>query len=152
MVRGSTPATPSAWVITAACPSTPGAEKPTLPDPSLVTALPRMTARTVSPSASASDRRLSTTTPPPLPQIVPADRASNARQWPSGEVTPPSAYTYPQPGGRSIDAAPASAISHSPLRSASQARCAATREVEHAVCSVMLGPRRLSLYEVNVDR
>ncbi|MBB4941541.1 hypothetical protein FHR32_005918 [Streptosporangium album] len=57
-----------------------GAENPTLLAPSLLIALPSTTARMLSPSASASDSRFSTTTPPPLPQIVPAAFASNARQ------------------------------------------------------------------------
>ena len=43
------------------------------------------------------------------------------------------------------EAAPASAISHSPARIAWQARCTATSDVEQAVCTLMLGPVRLSL-------
>lgn len=44
MSRASTPAMAIASRITAACPSTPGAVKPTFADPSLFTAVPRMTA------------------------------------------------------------------------------------------------------------
>ena len=50
-------ATTSDW------PRTPGAVKPTLSAPSLLMAAPKMTARIVSPSASASDRRLSRSWP-----------------------------------------------------------------------------------------
>ncbi len=54
---------------------------------SLLTADPTITACTRSPSASASTSRRSTTTPAPLPKIVPFASASKARQWPSGEST-----------------------------------------------------------------
>ena len=40
---------------------------------------------------------------------------------------------------------PASAMSHSPLSKLWQAMWIATSEVEHAVCTVTLGPRRFSL-------
>ena len=36
--------------------------------------------------------RLSSTIPTPLPKMVPCARASNARQWPSGDTIPPSEY------------------------------------------------------------
>jgi hypothetical protein len=58
--------------------------------PSLLMALPRITACTMSRSAIASARRFSTTTPTPLPKTVPAAFSSNVRQWPSGETIPPS--------------------------------------------------------------
>jgi hypothetical protein len=62
-----------------------------LADPSLLMALPRITARMVSPSACASASRLTAMAPPPLPHTVPAARASNGRQCPSGDSVPPSA-------------------------------------------------------------
>ncbi len=86
---GSRPAAAHASVIAAVCWSTPGAVKPTLPAPSLVTAVPRITARTGSPSASASSSRRSTSTPTPLPGTVPAAFSSKGRQRPSGEKIPP---------------------------------------------------------------
>ena len=43
-------------------------------------------------------------------------------------------------------------MSHSWSASARQAWCIATSEVEQAVCTFMLGPRRLSLYEIRVVR
>ncbi|PSK61470.1 hypothetical protein B0E53_06630 [Micromonospora sp. MH33] len=88
MVRGSMPARPTAWATASICPSMLGAVKPTLPAPSLLIALPSTTARMVSPSAIASERRLSRVTPTPLPQTVPLAPASNGRHRPSGEVKP----------------------------------------------------------------
>src|SRR5438552_170616 len=49
-----------------------------------------MTAWIVSPSARASDSRLSTTMPTPQPTTVPWPAASKVRQWPSGENLPSS--------------------------------------------------------------
>ena len=71
------------------CPSTLGAEKPTLRAPSLQTAVPRITAWTSSPSASASESRFSTTMAAPLPETTPSPRASNERPCPSDERMPP---------------------------------------------------------------
>jgi hypothetical protein len=66
--------------------------KLTLSEPSLLQAEPLMTAYTVSPSARASSRRFSTTTPAPWPETKPVAEASKARQWPSRAVVPPSWY------------------------------------------------------------
>ncbi len=41
---------------------------------------------------------------------------------------------------------PASAMSHSPERSACTARCSVTRDDEHAVSTVSVGPSRPSVY------
>ncbi len=41
---------------------------------------------------------------------------------------------------------PASAIEHSPARSARTARCSATRDDEHAVSTVTAGPSKPKLY------
>jgi hypothetical protein len=90
MVAGSMRASACAVAITWACPATLGAAKPAFSAPSLFTAELRITACTLSPSASASDNRLSTTTAAPLPGIVPWARASNGRHRPSGENRPPS--------------------------------------------------------------
>lgn len=49
-----------------------------------------------------------------------------------------------------MSAPPARAISHSPERSDWAARWTATSELEHAVCTVMLGPFSPSLYETRV--
>ena len=45
---------------------------------------------------------------------------------------------------------PARAMSHSPASRLWQARWTATSEVEQAVWTEMLGPRRLSLWEIRV--
>ena len=79
MSTGDTPATDIASVSMIACPATDGALKPALSDPSLLMALPRMTAWIVSPSASASASRFSTTTPTPVPKSVPLAAMSNGR-------------------------------------------------------------------------
>lgn len=88
MVAASTSAWACAARMTSVCPAALGALKPTLRRPSLLTALPRMTARMRSPSASASSSRLSTTAPTPSPEEVPAASAAKARQCPSGEKGP----------------------------------------------------------------
>ncbi len=54
MVAGATSANTCAVEITSACESTPGAVYPTLTEPSLLSPHPRMVARMVSPSATAS--------------------------------------------------------------------------------------------------
>jgi hypothetical protein len=87
-----TPATPSAARTTDATPSWLGAVNPDRAAPSLPTALPRITACTGSPSASASESRRSATTPTPELNDVPVDRVSNARHNPSAEVMPPGRY------------------------------------------------------------
>ena len=76
--------------MASACPSTLGAVKLTLAEPSLLRAAPLITASTVSPSATASASRFSTTTPIPLLKTVPWACASYGRQRPSGEVMAPS--------------------------------------------------------------
>nr|WP_262414574.1 hypothetical protein [Streptomyces sp. ST1015] len=92
MLRASRPASASAVTITSVWPAALGALKPTLRSPSLLTAVPRITARIVSPSASASGRRLRTTAPAPSPALIPAAPASNARTRPSGEYGPSCTY------------------------------------------------------------
>ena len=90
IVSGSTPASACASAMTSACPSTLGAVKLTLFEPSLLSAAPLMTAEISSPSASASASRFNTTTPTPWLNTVPAAFTLNARQCPSGDVMPPS--------------------------------------------------------------
>ena len=89
MLSGSTSAASRAARTTRVWPSAPGAVKPTLRAPSLLTAVPLITARMRSPSASASSSRLSTTIPMPLLNMVPWALASKARTRPSGELTSP---------------------------------------------------------------
>ncbi len=89
IVSAGTSALRRACRTTSACPSTPGALKPTLAAPSLLTAEPRITACTVSPSASARSRRLSRTAATPLPPTVPSASASKARHRPVGDRIDP---------------------------------------------------------------
>ena len=64
-----------------------------LSEPSLLMAEPRITAWMVSPSASASASRLSTTTPAPLPPTVPwACGVEGAAVAVRGDWMPPSWY------------------------------------------------------------
>ena len=56
------------------------------------------------------------------------------------------------PAGAWLPIPPASAISHSPDKRLWQARCTATSEVEQAVCTLMLGPRRSKAKEARVAR
>ena len=81
--RGATPACASAARITASWAGPLGAVRPLL-RPSWLTAVPRITARMRSPSACASERRLSTTTPQPSPRTKPSADASKVLQRPSG--------------------------------------------------------------------
>ena len=64
------------------------------------------------------------------------------RVLPSGLYMPPSLYTMPLLIGAVIAMPPASAISHSPSRSALNAWAIATSEVLHAVWMLKAGPRR----------
>ena len=57
---------------------------------------------------------------------------------------PPASKRWPTFSGTCTEEPPASAISHSPLRSACTAMCVATSEVEQNVCTAMLGPYRSS--------
>ena len=99
----------------------------------------------LSPSAIACDTSFNSTAPTPLPNTVPVASASNARQWPSSDQMPPFTPICPATCGTRTDAAPTSAMPLSPERIDWQARCIATSEVEHAVCTLMLGPVRFSL-------
>ncbi|CAM3655173.1 hypothetical protein COSO111634_22080 [Corallococcus soli] len=150
MVRGSTPAFACAVAMTVACPSTPGAAKLIFAAPSLLTATPRSTAWISSPSACASDSRLSTTAPTPSLKRVPVALASKGRQCPSWESMPPSWYRWPDFCGTVTAAPPASATSHWCVCKAQNACATATSDVEHAVFSDKAGPRRSSLCATRV--
>ncbi|GAB2695536.1 hypothetical protein GCM10010442_11580 [Kitasatospora kifunensis] len=55
------------------------------------------------------------------------------------------------PGPAITVAPPASAIEHSPRRSACAARCIATSEEEHAVSTVTAGPSNPNTYDTRPD-
>ena len=77
----------SASVITSRCASAFGAVTP-LDRPSWLIADPRTTASTRSPSRTASDSRLSTTTPAPSPRTNPSAPTSKVLHRPSGDSIP----------------------------------------------------------------
>jgi hypothetical protein len=95
MSPGRNPPIRIASITAAACPRTPGALNPILSAPSLLTAEDRITARMSSPSRSASPSSFSTTTPTPVPKIVPFAAASNGRQCPSRLNGLPGAHQCP---------------------------------------------------------
>jgi hypothetical protein len=116
--------------------------------PSWLTAEPRTTANTRSPSRTASVNRFNTTTPQPSPRTNPSAAASKVLHRPSGENIPhdDSAIWV---SGRSIRLTPpASARSLSRSRRLWHARWFATSDDEHAVSTATAGPRRPSRYAI----
>jgi hypothetical protein len=69
-------------------------------------------------------------------------RASNALQRPSGDSMEARLNEMVTSGVRIAFTPPARAASHSPCRSAVQARSSATSDEEQAVSTARLGPRR----------
>ncbi len=135
------PASASAPVISRRCAGPWGAASP-LDAPSEFTAEPRSTARTGWPLRRASDNRSSRTRPTPSPQAVPSAAAEKDLQRPSGD-SPRCRLNARNGLGVAITVTPpASASEHSPERSARAAQCSATSEDEHAVSTVIAGPRR----------
>src|ERR1017187_2694017 len=94
----------------------------------------------LSPSATASDRRLSTTTPHPSPRTKPSAEASKVLHRPSAAIMCDFEKLISSSGARITLTPPARAIRQSPSRRLGQARETATREEEQAVSSEMLGP------------
>ncbi|PSK61810.1 hypothetical protein B0E53_06286 [Micromonospora sp. MH33] len=127
--------------MTRCCDGPFGAVSP-LDAPSWLTALPRTTARTRWPWRRASDSRSTSSMPTPSPQPVPSAPAANALHRPSGARPPCRENSENMPGAAISAAPPASAMSHSPARSACAARCRATSEEEQAVSTVTAGPSR----------
>ena len=85
--------------IASACPSTLGAVKPTLAEPSLLTAEPRMTAWTVSPSRQRVLQALEHDDARPRRRDRAAGLGVEGRQWPSGETIPPPGRDSRAAGG-----------------------------------------------------
>ncbi|GAB2758571.1 hypothetical protein GCM10027199_36140 [Amycolatopsis magusensis] len=131
----------SACWITRCCDGPFGAVSP-FDAPSWLTAEPRTTARISCPLRCASDSRSSTSTPAPSAQPVPSADSANERHSPSGDSPPCLLNSTMVVGLDMIVAPPASASSHSPLRSDWVARCMATSEDEHAVSTVTAGPTK----------
>ncbi len=109
--------------------------------PSWLTALPRITARTWSPSRRASARRLRTSTPQPSERTKPLASAEKVRQRPSGESMWAWLTATHEAGSSSRLTPPASTVSLSPERSERSARWMATSEEEQAVSTATAGPR-----------
>ncbi len=121
-----------------------GAVRPEL-RPSWLTAEPRITASTRSPSRRASESRLSTTTPQPSLRTKPFAAASKVLQRPSSaSISGNCENEIAASGATTALTPPAIARSHSPSRRFWQAWCTATSEEEQAVSTETLGPRRSS--------
>src|ERR1039457_1291860 len=131
----------SAARITRCCAGPFGAVRP-FEAPSWFSALPATTASTGCPLRRASDRRSTISTPAPSAHPVPSAAAPNDLHRPSGDIPPCLVNPMNRPGVGSTVTPPASAIVHSPDRSAWQARCSATSAEEHAVSTVTAGPSR----------
>lgn len=86
---GASPAASSAARMTSPCPLADGAVYAILSAPSLLTAVPAITAAIRSPSRRASASRLRTTAPTPSLGTVPPASASKGRQCPSSARIPP---------------------------------------------------------------
>jgi hypothetical protein len=112
--------------------------------PSELTALPRSNASTRWPFRRASGSRSNRSRPTPSDQAVPSADAANGLHRPSGASARSRLNATKGLGEDSTVAPPAMASEHSPARSAAAAKCIATREEEHAVSTVMDGPRRPS--------
>ncbi len=145
MSAGASPDSSSARRITSSWAGPLGADRPWL-RPSWLTAVPRSTASTSSPSRSASPSRLRTSMPAPSAQIAPSASSEKERQRPVGD-RPRRRLNSTKVCGVTIRVTPpARARSHSPRRSAWAARWVATREDEQAVSTVSAGPCRPSAY------
>ncbi len=145
MSSAVTPAASCTDRISSACAFALGAVMP-LVRPSPLTPPARITARTWSPSRSAASNGLSSTTPTPSPSTIPSASASasNGMLRPVGDSMPALLVRMCRRGVVMTATPPASALSHSPRRMLSHARCTAVSEDEHAVSTAIVGPRRSS--------
>ena len=139
MSAGETPASAIAARMTRACDGPCGTVRPALA-PSWLTAVPRTTASTRSPSASAAARVLRSTRPQPSAQPPPSASAPKLLHRPSGDIAPKRLDSMNMPGSHITVTPPATARSQSPERSARTALWIATSEDEQAVSTVIAGP------------
>src|ERR1700679_689114 len=105
----------------------------------------------LSPSATASVSRLSTTTPHPSARTKPSADASKVLHRPSAAIMCDFEKLISNSGARTRLTPPAKAIEQSPSRKLWQARCTATSDEEQAVSSEMLGPFKPSVYETRPE-
>ncbi len=118
--------------------------------PPWFSALPRSTARIASPSRSAAASGLSTTAPTPSPRTYPSASLAKVLHRPSGLSIPARCALTKVSTLSSRLTPPATAASQAPDRMASTARWTATSELEQAVSTGSLGPRRSSTYEMRL--
>ena len=147
---GRSPAAASAARMTRCWDGPFGAVSPLLA-PSWFTALPGTTASTSCPFRRASDSRSSSTIPAPSDRPMPSAVAENALHRPSAASARCRENSTNSPGVAITATPPASAIVHSPARSAWQARCSATSEDEHAVSIVTAGPSSPRVYDTRPE-
>ncbi len=147
---GASRASARASRITRSCAAPFGAVRPLLA-PSELTAEPRRTASTGWPCRRASDRVCNTSSPTPSDQAVPSASEENGLQRPSGASPRCWLNSTNIPGPDITVTPPASASVHSPRRSAWAARCRATSDDEHAVSTVIAGPRRPKVYAIRPE-
>ena len=139
-VRASTSATANAARYASTCAGRDGVTIFTV-WPSWLAAVPRITARIRSPSASASGNRLSNSTTQPSPATNPSAAMSNAWQRPVADSIPMAEPEQDLRGSNDTEAPPARAMSLSPSCRLRQATCTAARPDEQAVSTVIAGPR-----------
>src|SRR5271165_6648007 len=125
--------------MTVTCEGPFGAVKPLL-RPSWLEAVPRISAKILSRSARASDRRFNNTMPQPSLRTKPSAAASKALHRPSGAIICDLDKIMVVSGIRIRFTPPASAIRHSPAFKLWQARYTAVRDEEQAVSTETLGP------------
>ncbi len=150
MSAGESFALARAWRMTRSWAGPLGAVRPLLA-PSWLMALPRMTARMGWPLAWASDRRSSRSIPAPSASPVPSAAAANALHRPSADSARCRLNSTKGPGLAMTVTPPASAMVHSPDRSAEQARWTATSDDEHAVSMLIAGPSRPNVYAIRPE-
>ncbi|MCO5171891.1 MAG: hypothetical protein M9894_36790 [Planctomycetes bacterium] len=114
--------------------------------PSLLTALPRTSARTGSPRARASSARARSSAAPPSPRTKPSARRSKGRQRPVGDRAQARDMVTKGVSERFRFTPPTSARSHSPASRLRRARCRATSDDEQAVSIARAGPRRSNVW------
>ncbi|CAM5715293.1 hypothetical protein SVIOM342S_03627 [Streptomyces violaceorubidus] len=113
-------------------------------------AVPRITARTRSPSARARASGFSTSTPTASAGTNPSPSAPKLRQRREVEVRDMSRCCTNLFGCRERLTAPARATSQSPARSARTARWRAASDEEHMASTARLGPCRSRMYETRL--
>jgi hypothetical protein len=89
--------------------------------------------------------------PTPSAQPAPSASAENALHRPSGDSARWRLNSTNVSGDEMIVTPPASAIVHSPARSACAARFNATSDDEQAVSTVMAGPSSPNVYAIRPD-